>query len=408
MIYFYRLFYSFFKNLLVLLKVILPQNLKAWVDLRTKKIENTSKFTNAYWFHASSGEIEYCKSVIRLLKEQQPSSQIVVTYSSPSAEKLFHNITAFVDQFIPLPWDQADYLNSLIDYLNPKVLIFARTDLWPELILQVKKRNIQIGVISFNPQFSIINSLLNNWLLPQIDFISCIDDSIKNKLSANHKLKNITNDGDTRFDQVFHRLQLEPKIKIISEAKILVCGSTWPEDENILFECFSELIRNNFKIILSPHEVNDQNIIRLQEKLSRQSLSYQLLSKENNFLQIVLNENILIIDKIGYLADAYRYAHIAFVGGSFKEKVHSVMEPLCCGLPVMTGPYYKNNPEAIKYQNKFVFTAITPEEVIQTTHRLLAISKSDIITEMKKNMNASQKVLHLLFKCLNLLKTGST
>lgn len=396
MIYIYRMLYFVLATSLTIIKPLLNTKLKTWLTLRSKKIDKIKSFNNTYWFHASSGEIEYSKSVIRLLKEQEPNVQIVVTYSSPSAEKLFFNIKDHVEQFIPLCWDQPTLINELIDYIKPKVLVFSKTDLWPELITQVKKRNIKVGVISFNPKTNFINNIFNRRLLPQLNFISCVDQNIKNKIADIGNYQNISADGDTRFDQVFYRLQQEPRLKIKAESKIFICGSTWPEDENILFELFADFTKRKFKVIIGPHEVEPNNIIRIQKELEDRKLSYQVLSDETDYQQISLTQDVLIINKIGFLADIYRFADIAFVGGSFKDKVHSVMEPLCCGLPVITGPYYKNNLEAINYQNRYVFSLPTAEDIINSIDKLILFSKDEILNEMKKNQNASQKVVAIL------------
>lgn len=392
MIYIYRIIYSLAKNLLLILKPALNPKMQAWLTLRNQEIKKTKKFSNSYWFHASSGEIEYCKSVIRLLKRDKPDAQIIVTYSSPSAERLFYNITEFVDQFIPLPWDQTDRINELIDYINPRTLVFSKTDLWPELIIQVKKQNILAGVISFNPMLNFITT----YFLPQLDFISCIDDNLKNKLFKMSNLKKITADGDTRFDQVFYRLEQKSILKVITDAKIFSCGSTWPEDESVLFDTFSELLKLGFKIILSPHEVAPANIVRIQKELQKREFSFQLLANQPDPADIRLEKDILIIDKIGFLADAYRFADVAFVGGSFKDRIHSVMEPLCCGLPVITGPHYQNNLEAVKYQNQYVFAVNSPGDLVRTIEKVILISKNEISAEMNRNKNASEKVLKLL------------
>lgn len=396
MIYIYRVLYFILATSLSVLSPLLNAKLKTWLTLRNKKIDKIKSFNNTYWFHASSGEIEYCKSIIRLLKEHQPDAQIVVTYSSPSAEKLFYNIADRVEQFIPLCWDQPALINELIDYIKPKVLVFSKTDLWPELIFQIKKRNIKVGVISYNPKINFINNILNRVLLSQLDFISCIDQNIKNKLAEIGNYQNISVDGDTRFDQVFYRLQQPPRLKIKSDSKVFICGSSWPEDENILFGVFSDLVNKKFKIILGPHEVDTANILRIQKELTNRKLSYQVLSDEIDYQDISLTQDVLIINKIGFLADAYRYGDIAFVGGSYKDKIHSVMEPLCCGLPVITGPYYKNNLEAIKYQNQYVFSLSTAEDIINIIDKLILFSKDEISDEMKKNKNASQKVVAIL------------
>lgn len=396
MIYLYRLLYFFLKIILILLRPFLPSKIKLWIDLRSQKNKALTHLNQTYWFHASSGEIEYCKSVIRLLKEQQPGAQIVVTYSSPSAEKLFYNILPFVEQFLPLCWDTPHSVKNLIKYINPKFLIFSKTDLWPELITQAHQLNISIGVISYNPKFNFINNLINSYLLNKFSFISVIDQKIKNNLIQIGIHRNISVDGDTRFDQVFYRLSQETKLKFNSTSKIFVCGSTWPEDENVLFSCFQKITDHDIKIVLCPHEITPATISHLQKELELRNLKYQLLSQEVDLLQISLNTPVFIIDKIGYLADVYREATIAFVGGSFKEKIHSVMEPLCCGLPVITGPFYQNNPEAVKYQNRFVFTASNQEEILNILFKSLSLTKIEILNEMKKNRDSSLNILKLL------------
>ncbi|MGZ3692074.1 MAG: 3-deoxy-D-manno-octulosonic acid transferase, partial [Pseudobdellovibrio sp.] len=101
-------------------------------------------------------------------------------------------------------------------------------------------------------------------------------------------------------------------------------------------------------------------------------------------------------DKIGFLADVYRFADLAFIGGSFKDKVHSVMEPLCCGLNVITGPFYKNSPEAVKYHNRFVHSVQSNSEFNKQVKKLINGEKVNILAEMKKNLNASQKVISII------------
>ena len=369
MIYLYRILYFFAKITALALKPFLPDHLQAWVQLRRQPQGPLNKITSPYWFHAASGEIEYCKSVIRLLKEKQPECKIVLSYTSTSAEKLFHNIKNEVDLFIPLCWDQPKAVKRLLDYLNPKMLIFSRTDLWPELIYQTKKRKIPMGLISALPR----DSFFTNYLRRQMNFISSVDQ-----------------DGDTRFDQVFFRLSHGTKITLEAE-QLFVCGSTWPEDEEVLFQIFPKLIEKNIKIVLSPHDVSEKNIERLSQELKQRLFTFQLLS-----FHAELSRNILLIDRIGFLADTYRTADFAFVGGSYKDKIHSVMEALCCGVPVITGPYFRNNPEAVMYQNKFVFPTESPDEVLAAIQKCLKIDKNEIKNEMRKNLNASQKVLELI------------
>jgi 3-deoxy-D-manno-octulosonic-acid transferase len=392
MISIYRVVYSLLKFLVLVLQPFLSANLKRWVQLRGLAFENKAGLTQVIWFHASSGEIEYCKSVIREIKLKNPQQKIVVSYSSGSAEKLFSNILEQVDLFFPLPWDQPVELLQIIDSLKPLSFVFSRTDLWPELIHQVHEKKIPIAVISFNPNLDGFSGFVLSKLLKKFNYISCVDEKISMSVASLAPQALIKYEGDTRFDQVFFRLSQATKLSFNCDSPLLVMGSTWPEDETVIVPSLNNLKTQGFKFIISPHEVAASNIERLEGLLM--GLSFQKLSTSLNTQTdfIDFNTDILIIDQIGFLADCYRFANVAFVGGSFKQKVHSVMEPLCCGLHVLHGPHYKNNPEAVRYQNQYAHVFSKTEEFEKLVLQFKMVSKSDVLFDMKKNLMASKKV----------------
>lgn len=394
MILIYRLLYALLKFLVLVLQPFLNANLKRWVQLRGLAFENKTGLTGVIWFHASSGEIEYCKSVIREIKLKNPQQKIVVSYSSGSAEKLFGNIRDQVDMFFPLPWDQPIRLIQIIDSLKPLSLVFSRTDLWPELIHQAHIRKIPLAAISFSPNLIGLSGFVLSKLLKKFNYISCVEEKIGLAVADLAPQALIKHEGDTRFDQVFYRLSQATKLSFKCDSPLLVMGSTWPEDELFLLPKLLKLKTEGFKFVLSPHEVAFNNIERLENALTLLGLKHQKLSSCINSLTgyIDFSQDVLIIDQIGFLADCYRFANVAFVGGSFKQKVHSVMEPLCCGLHVLHGPYYKNNPEAVRYQNQYAHVVTSSEEFEKLALQFKMATKNDVLFEMKKNLLASQKV----------------
>jgi len=60
----------------------------------------------------------------------------------------------------------------------------------------------------------------------------------------------------------------------------------------------------------------------------------------------------MIIDNIGMLSSAYKYAYIAAIGGGFGKGIHNILEPACWGIPVMFGPNHKNFREAVDLINQ--------------------------------------------------------
>lgn len=420
MIWLYRLIYFLLKSLALVLKPLLSPSAQKWIRLRSQALELKPQVHNPVWFHASSGEIEYCKSVIRLLKQQNPSASIVVTYSSASAEKLFHNIGNDVDQFIPLCWDSPSSTRHLIQQLNPQALIFSRTDFWPELIRQAEFAQVPLAAIAVNPQPGVFKNFLYRELLQKFKLISCISAEAVSQMQTILPQVCVQNDGDTRFDQVFYRLSQPSRVEILKTSSLLVLGSTWPEDEDFWLPLIPVLAADNIQIILSPHDVKRDNVKRLGKLLDEMDIHFSTLSSHREpgmqaagavthnqgllthapgAIQISQMTSVLLVDEIGYLADFYRFADLAFVGGSFKEKVHSVMEPLCCGLHVMVGPHFENNPEAIRYNGRYVHTLDPDEpntEQIQKITDLISADRQTILNEMSLNKEASLRVIKAL------------
>jgi 3-deoxy-D-manno-octulosonic-acid transferase len=154
--------------------------------------------------------------------------------------------------------------------------------------------------------------------------------------------------GDTRFDRVLenkilfeqtkNNLDFDVFGKFLSNQKALIFGSSWSQEEQILFSFLAE--NKSQKVILAPHNVSESNVESLQQKLGKNAVRFT--SFENNFS----NQQILILDTIGHLSTAYSYGKVAFVGGGFSGSLHNILEPAVFGLPIFFGPRHYKFPEA--------------------------------------------------------------
>ena len=93
-------------------------------------------------------------------------------------------------------------------------------------------------------------------------------------------------------------------------------------------------------VIIAPHDVSENNMKTLIAFLN--GIPYRLYTDGVARVQ----KRVIIINTVGILADMYKYAHLAYVGGSFKQGIHNVMEPAIYGIPVMYGPVHTNSYEA--------------------------------------------------------------
>ncbi len=128
---------------------------------------------------------------------------------------------------------------------------------------------------------------------------------------------------------------------------MLVAGSTWSEDEAVLIPALAPLLKaNKLKLILAPHEPTPQHLKDLESQFKDQGLEIAQFSTASSWT----SQPILLVDQVGWLAELYEWGDMAFIGGSFKKTVHSVMEALGAGLKTFVGPKHLNNREAIEFQ----------------------------------------------------------
>lgn len=296
------------------------------------------------WIHASSGEFEYAKSLIREIKARWPELPIVVTYFSPTYAR---NVESFpgVDFAQPLPLDLPGPCSSFLKKIDPRILLIARTDFWPELLSQVRSRKIPIHVFSYTQrdpgQMSWTSRLVNRWRLKFVDQVHCVSQFDLQAVQALIPTAVADQLGDTRYDQVRFRLDhpkiLPPKFIPPRDKPVLIAGSTWPEDEAVLLLTLQVLLQaGRMRLVLVPHEPTPEHIRDLRAQLEKLNLT---------------GDQVLLVDEVGWLAEIYAHGDMAFIGGSFRKTVHSVMESLGAGLMTFVGPKHLNNREAIEFQH---------------------------------------------------------
>ena len=278
---------------------------------------------------------------------------IIVTFFSPSG---FDNSRKypFADIISYLPFDTKRNAQKFVSIIKPDLYIMMRYDIWPNLIWTLKNNNIPIFIVDA--------TMKNNSkrLLPIIKSFhkSLYTDMSKiltvSKADADaFKLFELKNDslsivGDTRFDRVYQKSleAIDKKLihpDVLENKKVFVAGSTWDQDEEVILRAFTKLVKYDKDVILiiAPHEPTVLNLEQIEHDFTGR-LNTIRFSHLNNYS----GEKVIIVDSIGILLSLYTYADVAFVGGSFKQNVHNVLEAAVYGIPVIFGPKISNSQEA--------------------------------------------------------------
>jgi 3-deoxy-D-manno-octulosonic-acid transferase len=317
------------------------------------KVSNLDKNKPLIWFHSSSlGEFEQAKPILEEFRNRL-SINILVTFFSPSGYENAKNYP-FADIITYIPFDLYSNAREFVDICHPQAAIVMRYDLWPNHVYFLYKNNIPIFLVDAtlradSPRNRFLIRAFHKQLFAQLSGILTVSESDLLNFSKLVESKNILQAvGDTRFDRVEQksiaakeRNLIRPEI--FEGKKVFVLGSTWSEDEEVLFPVIKKLLQNHESLlfIVVPHEPTETHIDKIE-----QDFGPEISTIRFSFLNEYHEQPIIIVDSIGILLTLYFYADIAFVGGSFKSSIHNVLEAAVYGIPVVFGPKIQSSHEA--------------------------------------------------------------
>jgi 3-deoxy-D-manno-octulosonic-acid transferase len=322
-----------------------------WVRGRNKwaeKIAGSIKpGDRVIWFHcASLGEFEQGRPVIEAIRKEAPEFKIVLTFFSPSGYEIRKNYNN-ADFIGYLPSDTPANATRFIELVNPEFVIFVKYEFWHNYISVLYRKNIPLYLISgiFRPGqhfFRWYGSFFKDMLGKFARIF--VQDQRSVDLLAGIGITNVTLAGDTRFDRVLQIAATAGEIPQLrsfrGNEKMFLAGSSWRQDEEIISEYINSF-PSRMKWVFAPHEIDKPNIERLEKLIKVKCVRF------SEYVDESADARVLIIDNIGMLSSAYRYAYIAAIGGGFGKGIHNILEPACWGIPVVFGPRYKNFREAV-------------------------------------------------------------
>ena len=322
-----------------------------WRILR-EKIDPTARYV---WFHAASlGEFEQGLPLIERLRREQPSRKILLTFFSPSGYEVRKDYKG-ADVVCYLPFDSPTAARRFIKWARPEMAFFIKYEFWRNYIDVLSKKSIPVYSVSsiFRP-----GQIFFRWYgrkyarcLRRITHFFVQNERSVELLHIIGVQDNVTIVGDTRFDRVIdirNNARPLPLVEQFTRAKedsnaapfVLVAGSSWQPDEDILLDYVNR--HPDLRLVIAPHVVNDAHIQEIEQKLTTPALRYSQATLEN-----VDDYRVLIIDGYGLLSSIYRYATVAYVGGGFGVGIHNVPEAAVYGIPVIIGPNHQRFAEAM-------------------------------------------------------------
>ncbi len=321
------------------------QGRKDWMQKLMSSLEGRERLV---WFHcASLGEFEQGRPLIEAIKKDFPQYQIILTFFSPSGFEVRKNYP-LADVVFYLPSDTRQNAAFFIQTVRPELVFFVKYEFWYHTISELKREGVPLYLVSgiFRKEQPFFSGMpWGRWFRKMLFSFThlFVQDQRSADLLKKIGIERCTVTGDTRFDRVAAIAKSAQPFPIVDKfaagVQVLVAGSTWKPDEEILVP----FIENNddIRYIIVPHEVSPENINRIVRMLKKPALLFSQATEEN-----ITGNDILIVDSVGILSSLYQYGTFAYIGGGFGAGIHNILEAATFGLPVLFGPNYQKFREA--------------------------------------------------------------
>jgi len=351
------------------------------------------------WFHvASVGEAMSILPLIEsCMKEKKVNKTLITSITLSSArilEKRFNKDPKIVHQF--LPFDVPVLTKKFLDHWKPNLSIFIDSEVWPNLILDIKKRKIPLILINAR----ITKKSFIRWKLI-INFAKKIFEKFDLCLTSNKEsetflkilgAKNIKNYGNLKFSKIktdsYNKLDNEFLDKI-KNRKIWCAASTHPTEETICAKSHLEVKKKyeNILTIIIPRHIDRAKAIYYE--LSKLNLKIVLSS---SLSKIDSKTDILLVNSYGESLKFYNISKYVFLGKSLstslkKDSGQNPIEPARLGCKIFHGPYVSNFKEIYKYLNELG----TTKEIKNSSELGLSLIE-EFNEDEPKNLDISTKI----------------
>lgn len=351
-----------------------------------KRLDSIPKDAKVVWMHcASLGEYEQGLPVLEGLKAFNPDYFYLVTFFSPSGYEV-RSTHGVADLATYLPWDTKKEVQRFVTRVNPKMALFVKYEFWPNMIAAL--HNTQVPLYLIAGQFRAQQVFFKPWgssyrkLLKGFKYLF-VQNEQSLKLLQQIGITHASVSGDTRYDRVGASKAPLPFMEtFVGNRKCIVAGSTWPEDEAVLFNAIAQT-PDNWCWLIAPHEINEEKLNKLMAKLPKASLRYTQTNESER-----KDCPVLVLDTVGMLSRCYAYGAIAYVGGGMGTSgLHNILEPAAEGIPVIIGKNYHKFPEAKALIDFGGVISISTAD--DCNKQLMELTQNDSLRAERGNLNAA-------------------
>jgi 3-deoxy-D-manno-octulosonic-acid transferase len=300
------------------------------------------------WVHAASvGEVKAVEPFLRALARRRPDVAVALTTTTVAGKELADRLgVAAAVRLAPV--DVGLVVSRVMDAWHPRALLLVETELWPNWIRAAATRGVP--TILLNGRLS--DKAFGAYLLLRFFWSSLLKRffavgaqspaHVERFLRLGADPARTSSTGNLKYDaplpDLSERPALRQKYGFPADARIWVCGSLHPGEEEAVVGVFAGLFAADpaLRLVLAPRQL--ERIAALRRLAEKRGLPCVLRSASEPG-----EKRVLLLDTLGELAEVYGLADFAFVGGSLVPRGgQNPLEPARWGVPVLFGPHMEN------------------------------------------------------------------
>ncbi len=386
------------------------------------------------WIHAVSvGEVYVALRFIAEMRAIEPGSAFVLTTTTSTGHRIAEAGLHEDDVLLYFPADFPWVLSGVLKRIKPRALILTESELWPNLIRMTKGRGIP--VILINGRISM--SSYRGYRFLGVFFrriIKCFDLILVQTEKDKERLLELGGEqgkirvmGTAKYDIIRSDAigEKEARQALIScgfgdDDVVIVGGSTWPGEEDILLGIYKRL-REEFKrlkLVIVPRHAERHAQIALEiQKHGLAFIRRSVLVPEDCGVGAgtVVSENagadVLLVDTTGELKNFYACAAIIFVGKSLTNHGgQNIIEAAASSKAIIVGPYMENFADVVSdFVSANALMQVADADQLEQSIRLLI---NDLEVRESYGRHAGEVVMskrgvvrnsvRVIMECLNL------
>ena len=315
---------------------------------------NVRKKGKLIWFHgASVGELQSIIPIIEKLDKNKKISQILITSNTLSSSKIIstYKFKKVIHQFFPL--DINFFSKIFLNYWKPSMVFFIDSEIWPNMLINLKKREIPIILLNGR----VTKKTYEKWLLFS-NFAQTLFDKFNLCLCSNNETKKYLKKlgakkvkyiGNLKYAQSEQKIDdINKNVKsLIRSKKVWCASSTHFNEENFcgLIHKKLKLKHKNLLTIIIPRHIN--RVDSIKKDLIDLNLKVHL---DKPFSSINKKTDIYLVNSYGKTKSFYNNCNNVFLGGSIIN--HGGQNPLEAarfGCNILYGENISNFKEIYKF-----------------------------------------------------------